>query len=117
MLALGGGVGVAAALSPSLLQRTFGVPAGDITGSNQLGWRLFAARNLYLTARAARADSTAIAAFGQLQVLDQAVFWHAFATRSVPRRTAVLAATTSALIIGLDLHRRLSVGNHPGLPD
>lgn len=110
MLAIGGGVGVAAAISPSILQRAFGVPAGDIAGSNQLGWRLFATRNLYLTARAVRGDSTAIAAFGQLQALDQAVFWHAFATRSVPRRTAVLAAATSALIIGLDLHRRRSVG-------
>lgn len=106
MIALGGGIGLAAACAPSLLQRSFGVPASDITGSNKLGWRLFATRNLYLTARAVRGDPTAVDAFGQLQALDQVVFWHALATGSVPRRTALLAATTSAAIVGLDVHRR-----------
>lgn len=106
MIALGGGVGVAAALSPALLQRAFGIPAGDITGAGQLGWRLFAARNLYLTLRAVRGDASAVAAFGQVQALDQAVFWHSFATRSVPRTTSVLAAMTSLAIVGLDAHRR-----------
>lgn len=106
MLAVGGTVGLAAAVSPRLLQRTFGVPADEITGAGQLGWRLFAARNLYLTARAVQGDDAAVNAFGHLQALDQVVFWHAFATRSVPRVTSVLAATTSAAIVGLDLHRR-----------
>jgi hypothetical protein len=106
MIALGGTVGVAAALVPQLLQRGFGVPANDITGSNKLGWRLFATRNLYLTARAMTGDPGAVDAFGHLQALDQVVFWQAFVTRSVPRPTAALAAATSAVIVGLDVHRR-----------
>lgn len=106
MIALGGGIGAAAAIAPTLLQRTFGVPRADITGAGQLGWRLFAARNLYLSVRAAQGDATAMAAFGHLQALDQAVFWHAFATRSVPRSTSLLAAATSLAVVGLDAHRR-----------
>lgn len=106
MIAVGGGVGVAAAVAPALLQRTFGVKADEITGPGRMGWRLFATRNLYLTARALEGDETAIAAFGQLQALDQMVFWHAFSNRSVPRKTAMLAAGTSLLIVALDLHRR-----------
>lgn len=106
MIALGGSVGIAAALAPTFLQRSFGIAADDVTGSNKVGWRLFATRNLYLTARAMKGDPTAIQAFGHLQSLDQVVFWHAFAKRSVPRRTAVLAAAASAAIVGLDIHRR-----------
>ncbi len=106
MIALGGGVGLAAALAPSLLQRSFGIPAHDVTGSNKIGWRLFATRNLYLSARAMAGDPAAIAAFGHLQALDQIVFWQAFAARSIPMKTAELAATTSAAIVGLDIHRR-----------
>ncbi|WP_183094508.1 hypothetical protein [Nocardioides stalactiti] len=108
MIAVGGGVGAAAMVAPALLQRVFGIPAEEITGPGLMGWRLFAARNLYLTARAAQGDSTAIAAFGHLQALDQVVFWHAFSTRSVPRSTAVLAAATSLAIVALDVHRRTS---------
>lgn len=108
MITIGGAVGLAAGVAPAHLQRAFGIDAADVTGSNRLGWRLFATRNLYLTARALQGDPTAVAAFGQLQALDQVVFWHAFASRSVPRITAVLAATTSAAIVALDLHRRSS---------
>lgn len=106
MIAIGGGVGVAAAVAPALLQRAFGIKAEEITGPGRMGWRLFATRNLYLTARAVQGDPTAVAAFGHLQPLDQMVFWQAFATRSVPRSTAVLAAATSLAIAALDLHRR-----------
>jgi len=106
MIVLGGGVGAAATAAPGLLQRAFGIPAGDITGAGRLGWRLFATRNLYLTLRAVQGDPSAVAAFGQVQALDQVVFWHAFATRSVPRTTSVLAALTSLAIVGLDAHRR-----------
>lgn len=106
MIAVGGTVGLAAAVAPRLLQRAFGVPDEAITGAGQFGWRLFAARNLYLTARALRGDPTAIDAFGHLQAIDQVVFWHAFATRSVPRVTSVLAAATSGAIVALDVHRR-----------
>ena len=53
-----------------------------------------------------RGDPTARNAFLPVQLLDQAVFWHAFGTRSVPRRAAVLAAATSGVIIALDVKRR-----------
>lgn len=106
MIALGGSVGVSAAVAPAVLQRCFGIAESDITGAGRLGWRLFAARNLYLTARAVQGDRSAVAAFGHLQALDQAVFWQAFVTRSVPRTTSVLAAATSLVIVGLDAHRR-----------
>ncbi len=106
MIGIGGTVGLAAAAAPSLLQRSFGIAAEEVTGANRLGWRLFATRNLYLSARAATGDQAAVAAIGHLQALDQVVFWCAFARRSVPRRTALLAALTSAVIIGLDTHRR-----------
>lgn len=106
MIALGGGIGAAAAIAPDLLQRTFGIPAAELTGAGRLGWRLFATRNLYLTARALGGNSTALDAFGHLQVLDQAVFWAAFADRSVPRRTSALAIATSTAIVALDRHRR-----------
>lgn len=106
MLAIGGGVGLAALLAPTTLQRAFGIPAREVTGAGQLGWRLFAARNLYLTARALRGHPDGLAAYGPLQALDQVVFWHAFATRSVPRGTAVAAAGASAAIVALDVVRR-----------
>lgn len=109
MIALGGTVGLAAAFAPEMLQRTFGIAADDVTGANKFGWRLFATRNLYLTARALTGDPAAVDAFGHLQALDQAVFWHAFATRSVPRSTALLAAATSAAIVAFDVHRRSGV--------
>lgn len=106
MIAIGGGIGLAAAISPTMLQRAFGIDPSEITGANLFGWRLFATRNLYLTAKALQGDATAISAFGQLQALDQVVFWQALATRTVPARTAVLAAATSAAIVVLDRHRR-----------
>lgn len=106
MAAIGGGVSVAAAVSPRLMLRAFGIPAAEVTGAAAFGWRLFAVRTAYISALAARGDATAAAAFLPVQLGDQAVFWHAYARRSVPRRASVLAATTSAAIIALDLQRR-----------
>lgn len=106
MLAIGGGVGVAAALGPDLLVRAFGVPADSLTPAGRLGWRLFAARNLYLTARAVTGDHAAEDAFGPLQALDQVVFWGALAKGELPRRTCVLAIATSGAIVALDQVRR-----------
>lgn len=106
MLVIGGGVGLAAAVAPTALQRAFGIPRSEVTGAGNLGWRLFAARNVYLTARALRGHPDGLAAYGPLQALDQVVFWHALATRSVPRGTAVAAAGASAVIVALDLARR-----------
>jgi hypothetical protein len=106
MAAIGGAVATGMAVSPRAFLRPFGVPPEEVTGAGALGWRLFAARTGYLSARAAAGDASAREAFLPIQLLDQAVFWHAFATRSVPRRTAVLAAATSGAIVALDSIRR-----------
>ncbi len=106
MATIGLTVGVAAAVAPTQLQRVFGVPSSQITASGHFGWRLFAMRNLYLSGLALAGERSAIAAFLPVQLLDQVVFWQAFATRSVPRRTSTRAAAASGVIIGVDLVRR-----------
>ena len=71
-----------------------------------IGWRLVAARNVYISALALRGNETARDAFLPIQLLDQVVFWHAIATRSVPRRAGLMAAGASGAIIALDVARR-----------
>lgn len=109
MLAIGGTVGVAAAVAPDLLLRLFGLPRDALTPAGRLGWRLFAARNIYLTAQALRGDESAANAFGPVQALDQVVFWGAFAKNDLPRPTSLLAIGTSGIIVGLDQVRRRGV--------
>ena len=106
MAAIAGGVAMASAVSPRTFLRIFGVPPEEVTGAAELGWRLFAVRTGYLGGLGMRGDPTARDAFLPVQLLDQAVFWHAFGTRSVPRRAALLAAATSGVIIALDVQRR-----------
>ncbi len=106
MAAVTGTVALGSAVSPRTFLRPFGIAAEDVTGSAALGWRLFAVRTAFLGARAARGDEAARAAFLPIQALDQVVFWHAFATRSVPRRAALGAAAASGAIVALDLLRR-----------
>lgn len=101
-------VGVSAALAPRATLRCFGVAGPDVTGATAFSLRLFAVRNVYLAAGALRGDPSAVRAFLPVQVLDQAVFWHAFATRAIPRPGAVLAAGVSLAIVGLDRRRRLA---------
>lgn len=109
MLAIGGSVGVAAAVAPDLLLRLFGVP-DTLTPAGRLGWRLFAARNIYLTGRALAGDEAAENAFGPLQALDQVVFWGVFVRQDLPRRTSLLAIGTSGMIVALDQVRRRRMG-------
>ncbi|MBA3301031.1 MAG: hypothetical protein H0T15_04110 [Thermoleophilaceae bacterium] len=45
-----------------------------------------------------------------MQVLDQAVFAHAYRSETIPKRSAVLAMSTAGAIIALDLLRRRSPG-------
>jgi hypothetical protein len=106
MAAIGGTVALGSALSPRTFLRLFGIRPDEVTGAGAFGWRLFAVRTAYLSALAARGDETARAAFLPIQLLDQAVFWHAFATRSIPRRAAVMGAAASGVIVALDLRRR-----------
>lgn len=111
MLSIGGAVGGVALVAPDLLLRTFGVAGGDLTPAGRLGWRLFAARNIYLTVQATRGGQGAEDAFGPIQALDQAIFWHALYKRDLPRRTSVLAIAASSAIVALDLVRRRGVAN------
>jgi hypothetical protein len=99
-------VAAGSAASPRAFLRPFGIDGAEVTGAAAFGWRLFAVRTAYLGARAWRGDEAARAAFLPVQLADQAVFWHAFATRSVPRRAAVMAAAASGAIIALDGRRR-----------
>lgn len=110
MAAIAGAVAVGSAVSPRALLGVFGVPTEQVTGAAAFGWRLFAVRTAVLSGLAWRGDATARRAFLPVQALDQVVFWHAYATRSVPRRTALLAAGTSAVIVALDVARRRAGG-------
>jgi len=106
MAAIAGTVAAASALSPRTLLRAFGIAPAEVTGAAAFGWRLFAVRTGYVAVQALRADASATASFLPIQAMDQVVFWHAYRTRSVPRRAAVLAAVTSGAIVALDLRRR-----------
>ena len=110
MAAIGATVAGGAGLAPRSFLRMFGIDASEVTGAAAFGWRLFAVRTGYLSVLAARGNRLAEDAFLPVQVLDQAVFWHAFATRSVPRRAAVMASAASGAIIALDVVRRRSPG-------
>lgn len=99
-------VALGSAASPRTFLRPFGIDPDEVTGAAEFGWRLFAMRTGYLGITAARGDASSQAAFLPLQLLDQAVFWHAYATRSVPRRAAVMAAGASGAIVAFDAMRR-----------
>ena len=106
MALIGAAVASGAALAPRPFLRLFGIAPEEVTGAAAFGWRLFAVRTGYLSALAFRGNDTARDAFRPVQLLDQAVFWHAFATRSVPRRAALMAAGASGAILVLDGRRR-----------
>ncbi len=110
MAGIGMAVAITSALSPRTFARAYGIPPSDMTGGGAFGWRLFAMRTAYLSARALAGDRAARDAFLPVQVLDQAVFAHALRTRAIPRPAAVLAMLTSGAIIALDLERRRSAG-------
>jgi len=99
-------VALGTAFSPRLFFGVFGIRPEDVNGTALFGWHLFAVRTGLLALLAARGSRTALDAFLPIQLLDQAVFWQAFVTRSVPRRASLMAAAVSALIIAVDLYRR-----------
>src|SRR5688572_31853431 len=87
-------VGAGAAVAPRALMRAYGARE-PLTGAGALGWRLFAARTLYIGARAWKGDEAARAAIVPVQLLDQAAFAHAGLTGAIPRRTWAAASLTS----------------------
>ena len=115
MAGIGAAVAMASVASPRRFLRLFGIPGHEVSGAAALGWRLFAVRTAYISRLALGGNETARAAFLPIQVLDQAVFLHAFATRSVPRRASLMAAAASGAIIALEAARRRSAreeGSH-----
>jgi hypothetical protein len=99
-------VGASSIASPRTMLRLFGIAPREVTGAAAFGWRMFGVRTAYVAAQAYRGDASARAAILPVQLADQAVFAHAFRTRSVPRRAAVLAMATSGALIALDLAGR-----------
>jgi hypothetical protein len=106
MALIGLSVAAGGALAPKPFLRAFGVDPAEVTGAAEFGWRLFAARTAYISVGALRDAPGARDAFLPVQALDQAIFWHAFGRRSVPRRAAVMAAAASGAIVALDVVRR-----------
>lgn len=106
MAAIAGTVALGSVAAPRPFLRLFGVGPEEVTGATRLALGLFAARNAYIAARALQDDPAAKDAFLPIQALDQVVFWHAFATRTIPRPGAALAATVSGAIVVLDVRRR-----------
>lgn len=106
MAVLAGAVSVGAAVSPRAFLRPFGIAPREVTGAAAFGWRLFAVRTAYLGATAWRGDAAARGAFLPVQLLDQVVFWHGYATGTIPRRAVALAAGTSGALVALDVVRR-----------
>ena len=91
-------IGLGFALAPRRIARLYGLPVDELTGASDFAWRLFAARNL-VVGGAALAGAAARQLILPVQVVDQAIFLHALATGTVPKRTALSAIATSAAII------------------
>lgn len=108
MAAIALAVAASATLAPRPFLRLFGLGPEEATGAALLGWRLFAVRTAGIGVLAARGNPTARDAFLPVQVLDQACWWWGHRRGELPLRTALLAATASGAIIGLDLYRRLA---------
>lgn len=96
-------VGAGFAVAPGQLSRFYGMPDDEMTGTAAFGWRLFAVRNLVVGGAALGGSVPARQAILPVQLLDQVVFLHALATKSVPRRPALLAMATSGVIIAMCL--------------
>jgi hypothetical protein len=94
-------IGIGALLAPRLLLRLYGVPAGDLTGSGQIGWRLFAVRQIWIAAAAFAGDRRARDAVLAIQAPDLVIFALAYRTRSIPRVAAVLALLSAAGVAAL----------------
>ena len=92
-------VGVTAAFAPRVLARGYGLPQAEMTGSAQFGWRLFGVRTAIIGAAAFTGSHQARRVIVPVQILDQTIFAAALLPGSIPRRTAILAISTSATII------------------
>lgn len=96
-------VGVGTTLAPGLFLRPFGIPAADVTGAAQMGWRMFGIRTALIGAAAITGSTEARAAILPVQLADQLVFAHAARSGAVPVRAARLAQAVSGVLIALEL--------------
>lgn len=92
-------VGLGFALAPRRLGRLYGLPPHELAGASDFAWRLFAARNLVVGGAALAGSQAARRTILPVQIVDQTIFLHALATRSVPPRTAAMGMATSAAIV------------------
>ena len=103
-------VGIGALVAPRKLLGVYGVAPGEVGGAGELGWRLFAVRNLFVGGAALGGNPTARAMVLPVQAADQALFLHALRTGSVPARAAIGAMATSGVIVALELAARRAGG-------
>ncbi len=89
--------------APRLLLRILGVPPEQATPAAELSLRLFAARNLAVSAFALRGDETAQAMFLPIQGLDQIAWWDLYRRGTLSLRTTLTCAAISGVIIGLGI--------------
>lgn len=110
MASIAGGVAALAIARPTLLVRMLLMDPRELDGAGLLALRLFATRNVWVVWRSLHADRSAQEAYLEIQYLDQVVFWQAAAAGTIPKRTAVLAASISGAIILAGTRRRRRLG-------
>ena len=91
-------IGIGALLFPRALLRTYGVDPTELTGAGALGWRLFAVRHLVIAGAALSGHRQARDVVLAVQLPDIAIFAHSYATRSLPRRTSVMALASAGSV-------------------
>jgi hypothetical protein len=89
-------IGIGALFAPRRLLQVYGVDPDDLTGPGEMGWRLFAVRQIWIAAAALSGDRRARDAVLAIQAPDLLIFAHAFRTRSIPRPTSVLALLSAS---------------------
>jgi len=96
-------VGVGSVIAPRALSRLYGMPADGMTGTAALGWKMFGVRTVTIGAAALVGSAPVRQLVIPVQIFDQIVFFQALLTRSVPRKSAIMAMATSGAIIALSL--------------
>ena len=91
-------IGVGALLFPRALLRIYGVDPAELTGAGALGWRLFAVRHLVIAGAALSGQRQARDVVLAVQLPDIAIFAHSYATRSLPRRTSLMALASATAV-------------------
>jgi hypothetical protein len=91
-------IGIGALLFPRTLLRIYGVDASELSGAGALGWRLFAVRHLVVAGAALSGHRQARDVVLAVQLPDIAIFAHCYATRSIPRRTSILALASAGSV-------------------